>query len=89
MLVTDAYFFPEGTGKVFERAKFGDFRVLPDGRALLVGLADADGKPIPVLTQARTPSDEAHTADGSAEDASVVDAVDAPAEPADAAASAP
>ena len=48
VLVTDAYFFPEGTGKAFERAKFGDFRVLPDGRALLVGLADADGKPIPV-----------------------------------------
>ena len=48
VLVTDAYFFPEGTGKAFEQAKFGDFRVLPDGRALLVGLADADGKPIPV-----------------------------------------
>ncbi|QIL71322.1 DUF4401 domain-containing protein [Diaphorobacter sp. HDW4B] len=48
VLVTDAYFFPEGTGVVFERAKFGDFRVLPDGRALLVGLADKDGKPIPV-----------------------------------------
>ena len=48
VLVTDAYFFPEGTGKVFERAKYGDFRVLPDGRALLVGLADKDGQPIPV-----------------------------------------
>ncbi|MBF5007775.1 GDYXXLXY domain-containing protein [Diaphorobacter caeni] len=48
VLVTDAYFFPEGTGKVFERAQYGDFRVLPDGRALLVGLADADGKPIAV-----------------------------------------
>ena len=33
---------------MFERAKFGDFRVLPDGRALLVGLADKDGQPIPV-----------------------------------------
>ncbi|QIL83143.1 DUF4401 domain-containing protein [Diaphorobacter sp. HDW4A] len=48
VLVTDAYFFPEGTGKVFERAQYGDFRVLPDGRALLVGLASADGTPIAV-----------------------------------------
>lgn len=48
VLVTDAYFFPEGTGRVFERARFGDFRVLPDGRALLVGLADKQGRPIPV-----------------------------------------
>ena len=48
VLVTDAYFFPEGTGAVFEQAKFGDFRVLPDGRALLVGLADAQGVVIPV-----------------------------------------
>ncbi len=48
VLVTDAYFFPEGTGERFEQAKFGDFRVLPDGRALLVGLADAQGKAIAV-----------------------------------------
>lgn len=63
VLVTDAYFFPEGTGQVFERAKYGDFRVLPDGRALLVGLADVDGKPIPVPRalpkKARFGSDEA------------------------------
>ena len=48
MLVTDAYFFPEGTGSVFESAKYGDFRVLPDGRALLVGLADRQGQVIEV-----------------------------------------
>ncbi|WP_353234248.1 GDYXXLXY domain-containing protein [Diaphorobacter ruginosibacter] len=48
VLVTDAYFFPEGQGRVFEAARYGDFRVLPDGRALLVGLADAEGAPIPV-----------------------------------------
>ena len=45
-LVTDAYFFPEGQGKPFEAARFGEFRVLPDGRALLIGLSAADGTPI-------------------------------------------
>jgi uncharacterized membrane-anchored protein len=40
VLVTDAYFFPEGQGQTLARARFGEFRVLPDGRALLVGLAD-------------------------------------------------
>ena len=46
VLVTDAYFFPEGQGEHFAMTKFGDFRVLPDGRALLVGLADAAGAPV-------------------------------------------
>lgn len=43
VLVTDSYFFPEGQGERFERAKYGEFRVLSDGRALLVGLADENG----------------------------------------------
>lgn len=50
VLVTDAYFFPEGQGEHFAQGRFGDFRVLPDGRALLVGLADGAGqeiKPLP------------------------------------------
>lgn len=46
VLVTDAYFFPEGQGRHFEKTRYGDFRVLPDGRALLVGLADTDGQPV-------------------------------------------
>ena len=45
-LVTDAYFFPEGQGKRFEAARYGEFRVLPDGRALLIGLSDAEARPI-------------------------------------------
>ena len=49
VLVTDAYFFPEGQGRHFESGRYGDFRVLPDGRALLVGLADAEGKLIEAL----------------------------------------
>ena len=47
VLVTDAYFFAEGEGARFEKARFGEFRVLPDGRALLVGLADEEGRVIP------------------------------------------
>lgn len=50
VLVTDAYFFPEGQGDHFTQGRFGDLRVLPDGRALLVGLADGQGqeiKPLP------------------------------------------
>jgi uncharacterized membrane-anchored protein len=47
MIVTDAWFFREGDGPRWERARFGEFRVLPDGRALLVGLADAQLQPIP------------------------------------------
>lgn len=46
VLVTDAFFFPEGQGEVFNAAQFGEFRALPDGRALLVGLADKSLQPI-------------------------------------------
>jgi len=40
-LVTDAWFFREGDARRWEAAKYGEFRVTPDGKALLVGLADA------------------------------------------------
>jgi len=46
ILVTDAWFFREGEGERWALARFGEFRVLPDGRALLVGMADADLRPI-------------------------------------------
>lgn len=46
ILVTDAWFFREGEGERWARARFGEFRVLPDGKALLVGMADAELKPI-------------------------------------------
>ncbi len=39
-VVTDAYFFPEGQGRVFNAARFGEFRALGQGKVLLVGLAD-------------------------------------------------
>jgi uncharacterized membrane-anchored protein len=42
ILVTDAWFFPERTAGKWEAARFGELRVLPDGSALLVGMADKD-----------------------------------------------
>ena len=46
VVVTDAWFFKEGDGAVWQVAKVGEFRVLPDGRALLVGMADEHLRPI-------------------------------------------
>lgn len=46
VVVTDAWYFKEGDAALWQAAKFGEFRVLPDGRALLVGMADADLKAI-------------------------------------------
>jgi uncharacterized membrane-anchored protein len=48
MLVSDAWFFREGDGRRWEAAKYGEFRVAPDGKALLVGMADANLKTIPI-----------------------------------------
>lgn len=45
-LVTDAYHFPEGQEPRFRAARYGEFRVLPGGRALLAGLADSELHPI-------------------------------------------
>lgn len=38
VLVTDAWFFKEGDGTRWAKARYGEFRVAADGRALLVGL---------------------------------------------------
>src|SRR5690606_25068316 len=40
-LVSDAWFFKEGEARRFEPARYAEFRVSPDGQALLVGLRDA------------------------------------------------
>ncbi len=48
VVVTDAWFFKEGDGQRFEAARYGEFRVLPSGKALLVGVADAGLNPIAV-----------------------------------------
>jgi uncharacterized membrane-anchored protein len=39
---TNAYFFQEGTGRRFERARYGEFRVASDGEVLLTGLRGAE-----------------------------------------------
>jgi uncharacterized membrane-anchored protein len=37
---TNAYFFEEGRARDYDRARFGEFRVAPDGEAILTGLRD-------------------------------------------------
>lgn len=46
VVVTDAWFFKEGDGERWGKARYGEFRVMPDGRALLVGMADEQRQPI-------------------------------------------
>ena len=45
-LVTDAWYFAEGDANRWEHAKYGEFRVTPDGRALLVGMRGAALEPL-------------------------------------------
>lgn len=39
-LATNAYFFEEGTAALYEPARYGEFRVAPDGEMLLTALRD-------------------------------------------------
>ena len=43
---TNAYFFQEGTAQRYAPARFGEFRVAPDGELLLTGLRDRDLRPL-------------------------------------------
>lgn len=43
---TDAWFFQEGSGERFAKAKFGEFRVDANGQALLVGMRDETLRPM-------------------------------------------
>lgn len=45
-VVSDAWFFREGEEPRWRAARYGEFRVLPDGRALLVGLTGEDLQPL-------------------------------------------
>ncbi|MFC7422218.1 GDYXXLXY domain-containing protein [Iodobacter arcticus] len=38
VIVSDAWFFKEGEANRWAQARYGEFRVMPDGKALLVGL---------------------------------------------------
>ncbi|QNK66659.1 GDYXXLXY domain-containing protein [Variovorax sp. PAMC26660] len=46
VFVTDAWFFKEGDAERFTHARYGEFRILPNGSALLVGMADEQLQPI-------------------------------------------
>lgn len=46
VFVTDAWFFKEGDAERFAKARYGEFRILPNGSALLVGMADEQLRPI-------------------------------------------
>lgn len=46
MLVTDAWYFKEGEAARWETAKYGEFRVDEKGKALLVGMRDANLAPL-------------------------------------------
>ncbi len=46
IFVSDAWYFREGEGARWEKARYGEFRILPGGGALLVGMADQKLKPI-------------------------------------------
>ncbi|MET0917073.1 MAG: GDYXXLXY domain-containing protein [Burkholderiales bacterium] len=45
-LATNAYFFEEGTGDRYVEARYGEFRVAPDGEAILTGLRDGALAPL-------------------------------------------
>lgn len=45
-LVSDAWFFKEGNAERWEQARYGEFRVMPNGKALLVGMTNEKLQPI-------------------------------------------
>lgn len=45
-LVTEAWYFKEGEGERWTRAKYGEFRVDSAGKALLVGMRGRDLDPL-------------------------------------------
>lgn len=45
-VATDAYHFEEGSAPKYERARYGELRVAPDGGSVLVGLRDSLAAPI-------------------------------------------
>ena len=43
---TNAYFFQEGTAQRYQGARYGEFRVAPDGELLLTSLRGKDNQPL-------------------------------------------
>jgi uncharacterized membrane-anchored protein len=46
IIASNAWFFADGHGQRYAGARYGEFRVAKDGTALLVGLRDAERKPL-------------------------------------------
>ncbi|SFG46187.1 Uncharacterized membrane-anchored protein [Duganella sp. CF458] len=46
MLASDGWFFKEGEAKRYEKARYGEYRIAPSGRALLVGLRGPKLEPL-------------------------------------------
>ncbi|WP_291441586.1 GDYXXLXY domain-containing protein [Desulfovibrio sp.] len=44
--VASAFYFEEGSAKLYEQARFGLFKVADDGKTLLINLCDSQGHPI-------------------------------------------
>src|SRR3989442_13923581 len=42
---TNAFFFQEGSARRYEGARYGEFRVAPDGELILTGLLGGEGPP--------------------------------------------
>jgi len=42
-IASDAFFFEEGTGTLYDRARFGELRVAENGDPVLTGLRDEEG----------------------------------------------
>jgi uncharacterized membrane-anchored protein len=42
----ESYFIPEGSGEKFDKAKYGELKLAPDGTVLIVALCDQDLKRI-------------------------------------------
>jgi len=45
-LATNAYFFTEGQGNAYAKARYGEFRIAPDGEAILTRLRDEALSPL-------------------------------------------
>lgn len=48
---TNAFFFEEGRARIYERARYGEFRVAIDGEAILTGLRAEDFVPLGAQSQ--------------------------------------
>jgi uncharacterized membrane-anchored protein len=46
MLASDGWYFKEGEAKKYEKARYGEYRIAPSGRALLVGLRGPNLEPL-------------------------------------------